>query len=241
MFTWTAESVEWYIRAERENHFHRDIADHLKEFVSSGESLTDVGCGLGCVDFALSPFVKNILCVDVEPLVITEVNRQIRETGCGNISAVCCDWQELKHNSCDVLLLCSFGRLSEDLERFLKLCRKKILYVRRSEKVFSEGFTSEYYLKNAVQKEERYAREHGLDVTVRYFMAQAGQPFRNMQEAVRFTEYYRLAPPGQTAMQYLDGRLRVRDGGEYPLYLPNKKEMFLLCAEKRSGGNRKWI
>lgn len=241
MFTWTTESVEWYVRAERENYFHRNIADHLKEFISSEESLLDVGCGPGCVDFALSPFVKNILCVDIEPIVIAEVNKQIQQSKCKNISALCCDWKTLKHDRCDVLLVCSFGKFKEDLENFLHLCRKKILYVRRSQKVFKEGFASEYYVKNDVQMEEIYAREYGLDVTSRYFILESGQPFQNIQEAVRFTEYYRLAPPGQTAVQYLDRHLKVRNCGKYPLYLPNKKEMFLLCAEKRSGGNKKWI
>ena len=92
--------------------------------------------------------------------------------------------------------------------------------------------TSGVFLENPVEKEEAFARETGLKTCVRRFQAEFGQPFSDMEEAVRFIRHYQVKTGGLSPEEYLRRHLEYKKDGKFPLYLPNEKEMYLLIIEK---------
>lgn len=94
------------------------------------------------------------------------------------------------------------------------------------------GFAAPYHLENPVEKEEAFAREVGLKTCVRRFQAEFGQPFSDMEEAVRFIRHYQVKTGGLSPEEYLRRHLEYKKDGKFPLYLPNEKEMYLLIIEK---------
>ena len=232
MFLWTKESMEWYLRAGKNSDYFRQLAGQLSPYIGIEDEVADLGCGLGGVDLEIASGVRHITCVDIEKKVIEALEKEAAERKLTNLTVRCMDWKKMESECCDVLLLCSFGKIREDLEELLRLCRKRILFLRRSQKKMMRGFAAPYHLENPVEKEEACAKAAGLKTQVHTFIAEFGQPFVDMEEAVRFIEFYQVKTEGFSPEEYLRQYLVYKKGEKFPFYLPNEKEMYLLIIEK---------
>ena len=232
MFVWTKESIRWYLRAGERTGYYRKLAGQLRNYIGPEDHVADLGCGLGQIDLEIASRAGRVTSVDTEEKVTEILKREADRKKLSNLTVRCMDWRELEEEFCDVLLLCSFGRIQEDLEDFLRLCRKRILFLRRSQREMERGFAAPYHLENPVEKEEAFAREAGLKTCVRRFQAEFGQPFSDMEEAVRFIRHYQVKTGGLSPEEYLRRHLEYKKDGKFPLYLPNEKEMYLLIIEK---------
>ena len=232
MFSWTKESIGWYLRAGEQSGYYRQLAGQLAPYIGADDQVADLGCGLGSLDLQIAPMAGHVTCVDREETVIRILKQEAARRGIFHLTARCMDWRELEPECCDVLLLCSFGKIQDDLEAFLRLCRKRILFLRRSQKKMERGFAAPYHLANPVEQEEACAKAAGLKTRSCRFLAEFGQPFSDMEEAVRFLAYYQVNTGGLSPEEYLRQHLEVKTGEPFPLYLPNEKEMYLLVIEK---------
>lgn len=232
MFSWTNESIEWYMRAGQGSGYYRKLASQMLPYIESVDHVTDLGCGLGMVDLEIAQKAGHVTCVDCEKKVTEILKKECKKRKVSNITVRCMDWKKLEPGCCDVLLLCSFGKIQENLGEFMKLCRKRIIFLRRSQREMERGFAAPYHLENPVEKEEAYAKAAGFRTRAHIFSAEFGQPLRDMDEAVRFIRYYQVKTGSFSLEEYLRRHIEYKKGEEFPLYLPNEKEMYLLVIEK---------
>jgi len=47
MFLWSEKRIEWYQRAVAYNRFDAALADAVEPFLPLGETVCDLGCGIG--------------------------------------------------------------------------------------------------------------------------------------------------------------------------------------------------
>lgn len=242
MFRWTKESIEWYINAAEYTGYPEILCEQLREFFEKDDTVYDIGCGLGHIDFLLSPYVKQITGVDVDADVLELMQQKIGREHLANVKTMHVDWKELRGELCDVALACSFGSLRRDLGTLLSLCRKRLIIVKRNALMKEDGFITEYNMKNGSAKDEAYLNEQGISYQLKTFVADFGQPFKSEKEARRFIDHYKLEPwksiPDYSMEAYLlsdegnGNRDRGIQEGKYRYYLPNHKEVHIITIEK---------
>ncbi|MCU6763293.1 Methyltransferase domain [uncultured Roseburia sp.] len=234
MFKWTKESIEWYQRAAFYTQYHVNLRKTLLPFFSQNETVCDIGCGLGYLDLELAPFVKAITAVDREKKVTDLLSAKVSERKLTNLTVRCADWSVLTDECCDTLLMCAFGNVHTYLEKYLGICKKRIIIIRKSPKEIDGGFSSVYNRKRVMEQDVEFVKQCGLNTQLKFFDMEFGQPLTSRWEAERFVLHYSLKPDHITMSQYLKTHLKELPGGKYPYYLPNKKEMYMFTIEKES-------
>ena len=234
MFKWTEESIEWYRRAAFYTQYHVNLKKVLTPFFSKNEEICDIGCGLGYLDLELAPVVAGIVAVDREKKVTDILSGLASERNLKNLTVMCDDWSVLPEECCDTLIMSAFGNIQKYLEDYLKICRKRIIIIRKSPKENLDGFSSVYNRRRIMEQDVEYVKQRGLNTDLKFFDTEFGQPLKNKKEAERFVRHYRLMPDHMTMDQYLRIHLKKSSGGKYPYYFPNKKEMYMFTIEKGS-------
>jgi ubiquinone/menaquinone biosynthesis C-methylase UbiE len=213
MFIWTDESIAWYVRAAEFHSFFHEIAEILRRFIGEGESVCEVGSGPGYLSLALAPHVKDITAVDIEKKVLDILEANKKRLRIPNITCVRADWNDLKADGgWDTIIASNFGDMPGDMEHFMRLCKKQVVYIHRKCGEFPERADNTRALR-AYLEEGGYRYEF-LRRNIRF-----GQHFKSLWEAERFFAHYRQLPEtGKEA--FLAERLVKSDEEEYPLYYP---------------------
>lgn len=232
MFRWSDESIHWYQTASDWTNYHEILGREIAEFFTAEDEVCDIGCGLGMISVILSEFVKHIISVDVEPRVIKILSDSVKERGIQNITPLNADWTLLQENCCDTALTCSFGTLSHDFYRFMRLARKRLVVVKRARIDDEKGFTTEHCRQYGANSDEEFLEKNNIPYFLKSFRADFGQPLREWEEAVRFIEHYRLKPGDQSMDDDLKLHMIRETGGEYRYYLPNIKNIHIVVIEK---------
>lgn len=242
MFRWTKESIEWYIDAAEYTHYPDILCEQLKEFFDKGDTVYDIGCGLGHVDLLLSPYVKQLIGVDVDAKVLKLMEQSIHQQNITNVKTMNTDWKELNGEICDTVLTCSFASLEKDMKQLLRLCRKRLIVAKRNAVENEDGFITEYNLRNGSNKDEIFLEQHGIPYKLKSFTADFGQPFKSEMDARRFISHYKLEPwksvPDYSLKEYeiseqKDVKRQQPDfSSKYHYYLPNHKEVHIIVIDK---------
>lgn len=105
---WNRQTVRWFENAAEYTGYPKKLAQLLKKYIPEGETLCDLGCGAGLVDFALADHCSAITCVDISPDAVEHVRRKTAARGLENVSALCMDASELT-GSWDTVMAIFFG------------------------------------------------------------------------------------------------------------------------------------
>lgn len=195
----------------------------LLAHIGQRDSLIDLGCGLGLIDFALSPFIRNITCVDRDPAVIRCLSTTAAARGAARIEACCGDATAVR-GCWGTVLTVFFDRTGDALHAFYPLCRDQMIAVVHASAPDAPDDAARHpSRRDAIP---RMADSLGA-LGARYAFSEAalefGQPFASRQEAAAFVRAYAKNPPDMSVDDYLDARLVHTGERRFPLYLPNQK------------------
>lgn len=126
MFSWNEENIKWFSKAAKESDFHKNLKGCIKKYFTKEDTILSLGCGLGFLENELSENVKSLTLVDNNKSAINYVVENKKE----NINVILDDWNNVEIK-CDYLLLSFFSRLylEENINDYLKLCNKSIIYI----------------------------------------------------------------------------------------------------------------
>jgi len=220
------------IDASRYTGFHKTLAQKIIPHLKSDDELCDVGCGLGRLDFELSPYVSDILAIDMSKYAIEELSNEIKRTGVKNLSARHGDATALEHNY-DIILMSLYGAIGT--EYYLKHCRRKII------RITGAGSSSSLYparyrrtTKNAVPivQDELSSLNVAFDLELCSF--EFGQPLKTWEAAVNFVLSNAPEAGAEEIDDFLNERIQQTGRDDFPFYLPYKKELgiFVIDASK---------
>jgi len=232
MFTWSEDGIRWYEDAAAWTGYHVRIAEKLSGYLNPEDEICDVGCGTGSLSAELTSTVRKITSVDVDDRALDCLRTKIRNGGISNIEIRHMDYTCLPEDFCDVVVACSFGVFAKNGASFLKLAKKRLIMVKRKILASREGFSKDYGRGNMAYMDEKYLQENHIPYRMESYEDDFGQPLRSREDAVRFTEHYRMNSAEESVDDFLNRRM-VSTGDEiFPYYLPNPMESCILIIEK---------
>ena len=223
---WTPDRIKWYERAAERCTFHRDLVKVIERHLNEGESILELGCGLGRASALLSRS-HPIHAVDIDKAAIDTAMKREK----ADIYSVM-DWKDLKETA-DCVLCIFFGHLDrlELLPLQMNMAKRHAVFI------YSEhrGQKDDLVLKETTPKEEmeRKLNALGYGVESESFTLSFPQPLLSLEEA---EEFIALSYPKKSICDYLPFVTKSGDR-DYPYVLKNEKKMLLFDISKQSVGS----
>lgn len=230
-FSWNEEKIGWFLDAGRYGSFHRELAQALQPWLSPQETFCDLGCGLGFIDLQLAPRLAHVTAVDAEPAVIASLAARAGEAGLTNLTARCADADALKE-AFDIVFMSFYGSRSGEMERFLSRARKRMIRVVNIENkgnLYPEKYR--WTKKNLAADVGRELDEAGRPYQLLRRTFEFGQPLRSREAGLAYLRDLAPQAPDDELLAFLDEEALPTGREDFPLYLPNAKEIGIFIVE----------
>ncbi|MCR5665344.1 MAG: class I SAM-dependent methyltransferase [Eubacterium sp.] len=232
MFIWTEDKKRWYKDALEYTGFAKMVAEHLKKYVSSEETVVDLGCGLGTIDLLLAPYVKHILANDISEIALDDLCHEMKQNEISNITIHQGDWETLEDEGSDVAVTTFFGSLEKEGEKLFSKCRDRLLLVKRNSLVDYASLPKGIGHLALALDEEKWLKDRNIPYECSVFEAEFGQPLVDEEDCLNYLESYKMDIKDEAIHDFVErARLKTNDKG-YQYYLPNRKEIRVLCIRK---------
>ncbi|MCD8376520.1 MAG: class I SAM-dependent methyltransferase [Oscillospiraceae bacterium] len=228
---WSEQSVRWFQNASRYTGFHRRLARLLLERVPRRDTLCDIGCGAGLVDFELAPKFDHVTCVDRVPQAVEAVKAQAEALNLDNLTAICQDGQVLTGQWGTVTALFHGGR--EELSRYYGLARDQLILVTHGSDKGTFGPArrrTAKHIHTALMRD--WLEQLGMACDLEETVLEYGQPFPNLEDARAFLQAYAGPLEPEELEEYLRRNLLETGDVEFPYYLPNQKKIGIFTVRK---------
>ena len=229
MKKWPEEAYEWYREAcEMFNYPAGPYGEQVKALIASGDTVLDLGCGIGAASVMMSPWCKRVIALDQDENALRCLTDKAQKSGISNIETAHESWPLSQSIKADVVIalhvaqvMRSFSNLKLVFESANKggfiACQSP---VSRQDEPFWElkedlGITPNYekcdngcYIKGALEA-------LGASVTCKKNIYEFGQPLKTQEEAVRFISWQIDANDSmaQIIKKHLDRYVVKVDGG----------------------------
>lgn len=229
---WSAEAVSFMADATEYSDFHRKLTEILLPYLPQDGHICDAGCGLGALGRELSAHCAQVTAIDSSEIAVSAAkNRPMPR----NMEIFCADLHTVEQTF-DAMIFCYFGRIGEILDIAEKICRGKVIIIKRScaEHHFSLSRPSRSY---APDKTRDTLDKSKIPCLQRHLSLEFGQPFRSVDDAVAFFRLYDHGTEPVTAERVLP-RLQPISHPTYRYYLSERREMELFvldAADIRAG------
>ncbi len=223
MQRWGTDAVRFMQDASEFGQHYAHLAAEVLPHIPKDGHICDAGCGLGYLSEALAEH-----CAQVSAIDISKAATDILKSRCTaeNITVRCEDVFALNERF-DAMIFCYFGKNDEILHLAKKLCRSKIIVIKRdcSEHTFSIGEVKRKH--HSVEDLSQLLTDREVPFFKKYLQIELGQPFRNFDDAMRFFELYNKSDQALTPAS-VKSRLVSVENEEFPLYLPSVRKMELI-------------
>lgn len=211
---WTDESIMWFARASEASDYHRILVNALERHLHAGDSVIELGCGLGYEAQLLHHDGFDVTAYDRDTRVIEEAGRR---SGLGIFR--CADAADVRDKA-DVLLCISYGHMEkpEDLRKLGTLARKKIVYV-----ISRHSGHGQDTRPDRTGRIGMILKESGFPFTSEELRLDFNQPLVSMEEARKFVRWTYLGSHEDEYMKFVE----QSDDVAYPFLFINRKNLVL--------------
>ena len=228
---WNEQSVRWFHNASEYTRYHENLAKILLEHIPCRETLCDMGCGAGMIDFELAPYIGQITCVDISQEAVQSVAETAKQRGIHNITAVCADGGSMKQQWDTVIALYHGG--TDAISTYFPMVKDRLILVTHGEALGNFGPKGHKVRKcfDSMGFKERMD-ELGVQYELNYTALEYGQPFQDRSEAEAFVTAYTMPMGPEDMEKYLAAHLVETGDEKYPLYIPNQKKMGIFIIRR---------
>ena len=217
MFLWTEESAAFWNDSAAYTNSYDLLAEKAAACLPPGGALFEGGCGLGHLSLALANMGYAVTAMDVSPLPLGYLQERARQEGVrldirlGDAFGLPAD------EAYDSAVFCFFGSVRETLPWAQAHCRDRLI-------LFKKNWNTHRFTRDAgAIRKFTYPltlgelETLGIPYGAESFDVDMGQPFRSLEDAVRF---FRLYDPNG-AMTEAEVRTRLTETGDpvFPYYL----------------------
>ena len=217
MFTWTEESAAFWQDSAVYTRSYDLLAAKATAHLAPGSAVFEGGCGLGSLSVALAKRGHAVTGMDLSPLPLRYLRRNAAREGVrldirqGDVFAL------LPEEVWDDAVFCFFGGVRETLSWARAHCRDRLI-------LFKKNWDTHRFTRDAgAIRKFTYPLtlaeldQLGVPYETETFEVDMGQPFRSLEDAVRF---FRLYDPveAMTETEVLS-RLTETDDPVFPFYL----------------------
>ena len=222
-FAWNEQTIRWFLDASIYTGFHKALAQIIMPHLSPGGTLCDLGCGLGRLDIELAPFMAKITAVDTNENATEFLRHEAMTSGLSNLSIIHGVASSLTETF-DFVLLSFFGK--SDLFEMMKLCKQRLIRIVSAEN--KSGLYPQKYrckVKDTVPIVQEELDAMGISYKLELHSIEFGQPLRSWQDAKQYVIQNAPVASDDEVSGFLDENIVRTDDGDFPLYLPNQKEL----------------
>ena len=229
-FEWNEQTIGWFMDASAYTGFHKTLAELIVPFLSPRGTLCDIGCGLGRLDMELAPFMTKITAIDINENATEILRHEAMTAGLDNINTIHGDVSSLIETF-DFVLMSFFGQ--SNMLEFLKLCKRRLIRIVSADN--NSGLYPQKYrcsVKDTVPIVQEELDAKGISYKLELHSIEFGQPLRSWQEAIQYVLKNAPEAGNNEVIDFLSERIIRTDEGDFPLYLPNQKELGIFVFEK---------
>lgn len=237
LFDWIGPVIQWYTEASEYTGFSRALAAMLLPKLRGCETLCDIGCGLGLVDFELARSIPHVICADVSPQAIAYIKSRCEAEGVNNLNAVCADGLGLS-GSWDAVTAMFHGHVPTIVPNYLQKARDRLILVVHGSAVGTTG-PEGYRIRKcgSVDEAAAWLDAHSYRYDYEYGELEFGQPHRDFEDAVAYTRTNSAGAPEAELRRHVERTVQSTGRADFPLYTPKTKRFgifTLKAAENRA-------
>lgn len=232
---WTPDMISFMKDAALKTEYFKVLARRVRALCPDAATVFDAGCGTGELSLQLSNLFENVIGADRSKDAIDSLRREAILRNRDNIRAVNCDLLKDSPESVagslkpDVMVFSFFGRVSQAFEIARRFGCQKAVIVKRA-------YTFHRFSLTGVPIDNDISFRKELEsLTGSYqeeeFEVEFGQPFRSVEDALRFFEIYsRDTDRSVLTMQNIEKLLERTGDSEFPFYLRKNRKCILILA-----------
>lgn len=227
---WEKDMISFMRSASEYGDYNRQLTGKMQPWLTEGMHICDAGSGLGYLSLALSPHVRQVTAVELNPNAAAVLSDNCRALGITNIISRCGAITEaFPEIPYDAMVFCFFGRRREILKLAKKQCRGDIFVFTRNydRHRFSAGSHRSGFEGYPEFSED--LAQLGIPFHKETFTLEFGQPFRSLEEAHRFFLLYsKDQNKNVLTEEFIQGQLTETRREDFPFYMPHQKHMGFL-------------
>ena len=218
MFTWTEASAAFWEDSAKYTKSYDRLADRAAAHLVPGGTVFEGGCGLGHLSLALARRGYAVTAMDASPLPLRYLRENARQQSLSLDIRQGDAFALPEEKVYDNAVFCFFGSVSETLAWAKVHCRGSLVLFKKSWSTHRFSRDEAAIRKFTYPLTLKELNRLGVPYDSSLFDVDMGQPFRNLEAAVRFFALY--DPEG--AMTTAEVRARLTDTIDpcFPFYLP---------------------
>ncbi|MBQ0038318.1 MAG: class I SAM-dependent methyltransferase [Clostridiales bacterium] len=231
MYEWKTEHIRFMRDAAAYGNYHQKLAEKLLPHLKQGGRICDAGCGMGYLTQALLPYFSEVTACDISAKALDEL--RYRAGGESNLRTICGDIADNPPTvPYDGMVFCLFGAPGLVLRVAKQQCSGVVCVICRGSLRHRFSIGEEVLHTDGVGNLEQLLKKNVIPFSREEFTPEFGQPFRTRQEAVAFFRLYNCGDASPTE-EDVAAQLTETGRTDFPFYLPQKKDLALLCFDSR--------
>lgn len=217
---WTAQSIEWFVRASEASSYHRELSDKIANLLFPCKSVLELGCGLGYEAELLHKKGFDVTALDSNEDVIRLARKR------SGLDIFHCEDANQTNGIADALLCINYGHLC-DIDELLDLlshASMRLIYVLSRHN--GHGTDTR---EDRTEKIRKLMKESSFDFSESSLSLDFDQPLASMEEAKAFIDFTYLGKNGKTYLSFIE----KTDDPVYPYVFRNRKELSIFVLDKR--------
>ena len=233
MYFWSPESIRFRIDAAEQTGYDDAIIVQLLPELSNDSHVCDAGCGLGYTSLALARHCARVTAVDTSREALSILRNNIAVTKITNIDVVEGDLFTMRPaQPYDAMVFCFFGRVEETLRAAKAQCRGTVYLIKKNWRNhrFTPGAVplGRFTFLQTLQELDLL----GVPYRASTVPIEMGQPFRSLEDAVRFFELYRQQEDEQeNARERVKQLLTTTNSDAFPFFLSASNELGIIAVD----------
>jgi len=231
-FEWNEQTLRWLLDASEYTGYNKNLAKLLLKYLEPGETMCDMGCGMGLIDFELSPSLEHITCVDQVPFAVSFIEKESKRRGIDNITALCGDALEMQ-GEWDTVIALFHGTVETTCVPYFTKAKKQLIIVTHGENGGRTG-PEGYRVRRCtgVNTVAAWLAENGFSYEFEEGMLEFGQPHRNFEDAVNYTRTFCQNPPEELLLKHVRENITETGRDDFPLYTPKTRKFGIFIIRK---------
>ena len=218
MFFWSPETIRFRVDAANYNQFEPQLARRLLPYFAANDHICDAGCGLGYLSLALAKAGYRVTAVDTSESALQVLRQNTAAQGLSTLTALQGDVFSLQPPQLyDGMVFCFFGKTDETLRAVKSQCRGKAALFKKAWHTHRFTVQQKSLARLPFQQTCCELDALGIPYQAETFLAETGQPFRTLEDAMQFFSIYDPAAPSEEAVKK---RLVCGSFGEFSYYMP---------------------
>ena len=233
MYFWSPESIRFRIDAAEQTGYDDAIIAQLLPELFRDSHVCDAGCGLGYTSLALARHCARVTAVDTSREALSILRNNIAVTKTTNIDVVEGDLFTMRPaQPYDAMLFCFFGRVEETLRAAKAQSTGTVYLIKKNWRNhrFTPGAVplGRFTFQQTLQELDLL----GVSYRARTVAIEMGQPFRSLEDAVRFFELYRQQEDEQENVTDRVKQLLTTTGSDaFPFFLSASNELGIIAVD----------